>query len=149
MRRISLDTTEVRACAKCGTSQPPLYRHHKGFDSMLGVYNRSIGFQYYQYRDCVILCYGHHLEIHYIYQKTVDQWVDRSPRGAVRIRKVFIGICDQWLQGKIKTPRIPKTFALKFKTSLDEWEKSTDGRAERSRELDQRVYGVHQGKRES
>lgn len=128
MRLASLDTSEVRACAKCGATQPPLYRHHKGFDSMLGWYNKGIRFRYYDYLDCVTLCFQHHLEIHFIYQRYTDRWVNRTPRGALSFRHQLIKVCDSWLEGKIATPKIPKTFSVRFQTSLDEWEKVRDAR---------------------
>jgi hypothetical protein len=124
MRSVSIDLSQVRYCAKCGSLTPPLCRHHKGFDSLVGIYNIGINRAYDKFRDCVDLCLDCHATIHFIYEPYVEQWVNRTPRGAAHFRKVLIGVCDKWLAEKIPTPKIPKSYLQKFRESFKEWQRS-------------------------
>lgn len=115
-----IDTREVRFCAKCKTIEPPLYRHHKGNDGLLSRYHGGIAKRYIQWLDCVDLCFECHLTVHWVYEiKLLSHWVNHTPRGATSIRKRFIELCDNWLEGKIETVPVPDWFRKKFIASRD------------------------------
>lgn len=124
-RRITVDMTQAfeTECNKCHKRRS-IYRHHKGMDSFLGYYNRAIGYRYYKWLDCVRLCEDCHCEIHFIYERYVANWVNRTPRGATRFRAVLIGVCDDWLAGRVKSPTIPKVYRKRFHKSLLDWQRS-------------------------
>lgn len=120
-RMVHVDTTADRTtCRKCG-KKGHVYRHHKGFDSFTGQYNKGIGVNYSRYLDCVAICEDCHCEIHFIYEPYVDAWHMRTPRGASAFRKKLIGICDDWLAGLIKSPSVPKSYRKNFHKGLVLW----------------------------
>lgn len=123
-RRITVDTSEAfeTECNKCH-QRKSIYRHHKGFDSLTGLYNKAIGYRYYKWLDCVRLCEDCHCEIHFIYERYVKNWVNRTAKGAKQFRDVLIGVCDDWLAGRIKSPTVPKAFRKQFHQSLLAWRK--------------------------
>lgn len=123
MRLIHVDTTEARECKnpRCSRTETRLNRHHKGYDSLVGRYNIGIGTRYASFQDCVDLCLECHAIIHYIYEPYVAQWVNRSPNGAKHFRKVLIKVCDDWLAGKLKTPKVPKRYIREFRENYEEW----------------------------
>jgi len=124
-RRVTVDTSQAweTECNKCH-KRKPIYRHHKGFDSFLGHYNKGIGRNYLKWLDCVRLCEDCHCEIHFIYERYTDNWVNRSPRGATIFRAVLIGVCDDWLAGRIRPPSVPKVYRKRFHQSLLDWQRS-------------------------
>lgn len=130
----------MRRCRKCNRADGPIDRHHKGYDSLTGRYNKSIGFRYHEFLDCVELCVECHCEIHLVYQPYVDKWINRSPKGAAKFRKKLIEVCDQWLAGKIKSPTIPPLHLAQWKAQRELFLKERNARGtEGGRELDQRI----------
>jgi hypothetical protein len=125
-RSVQVDMSQVKSCAKCHRSDVPVYRHHKGYDSLLGEFNRGIATNYGRYLDCVPLCFDHHCEIHFIYVRYTENWVNHTASGARIFRRILIGVCDDWLAGKIPTPSIPKAFVREFKRSLAKWERNRE-----------------------
>lgn len=126
-RRVTVDTRDAwptrQPCAKCGQIKETTYRHHKGYDSYVGQWNKGIAFNYYKWLDCVPLCFNCHCTIHFIYNRYCQNWVNHTARGAVLFRKVLIGVCDDWLAGRIPTPSVPKAFKQEFARSLKKWER--------------------------
>lgn len=125
-RIVTVDTKGAKCCTKCGVpSSPktPITRHHKGFDSLMGKYNRGIARGYMAFRDCVDLCLDCHCTIHYIYEGylATDKWINRSPAGARLMRDTLIGVCDRWLKGAIATPKVTKAYKKQFLASWEEW----------------------------
>lgn len=129
-RRVTVDTTQARKiCRKqgCGVwsnEKHPIYRHHMGCDSYVGIWNRGILYNYGKYLDCVELCEEHHCEIHYIYEPYLAQWVNRTPEGAKVMRTKLIEVCNKWLVGTIPSPKVPKAYSDKFHRKLLEWQKT-------------------------
>lgn len=126
MRIVQLDTSETRGCLnpRCSHNEYRLNRHHKGYDSLVGRYNIGIGRAYEHFKDCVDLCLECHAIIHFIYEPYVHRWVNRTPRGAAHMRKVFIKVCDDWLSGKLKTPKVPKRYIREFIKGYEEWQRT-------------------------
>lgn len=131
MPKLEVATDEIFACEKCGTTAPPICRHHKGNDAYLARWNQGIRGNYRRYLDCCRLCHDCHRDIHWIYYVKITKfWVDRTPRGARNIRARCIRLCDRWLAGKtIKVPKMTKEFRLNF----DRWltERDMNGAASR------------------
>jgi len=111
--------SESPICRKCG--KLPAFRHHKGNDGFFGQYNKSILRNYQKFLDSVRLCFDCHCIIHYIYDTRMALWMNRTPQGATQARGVCISVCDDWLAGKIPTPKVPKKYIAEFKRSFDEW----------------------------
>jgi len=122
-RKARLDTTNLRECTKCHRSDKPVFRHHKGFDSLTGLHNKSIIMSYHKYLDCTLLCEDCHCEIHFIYERYVKNWINRTAHGARQFRVVLIGVCDDWLAGRVKTPSIPAVYRKRFHQSLLDWQR--------------------------
>jgi hypothetical protein len=123
-RIVSVDTKDAKCCAKCGvpsSTRTPITRHHKGYDSLMGQYNRGIAKGYMAFRDCVNLCLDCHCTIHYIYEPYLTKWLNHSAAGARLMRTTLIGICDRWLKGAIATPKVPKTYKRQFLASWEVW----------------------------
>lgn len=121
MTRLTVKTSDVWGCRKCGRNVET-FRHHKGNDGLLKLYNKRIARQYYDYLDCVRLCQDCHCEIHYLYDKLILRyWLDKTPRGANTIRKRCIKLADRWLAGDVEAPEIPEEFKQGFSESLEEW----------------------------
>lgn len=138
---MKVDTTGIRYCAKCGSTAPPLFRHHKGCDGLLGRYNRGIAANYHRWLDCILLCLEHHCEIHYIYNKQVlNKWLNRTPSGARRIRRHLIKVCDKWLEGKMKPVEVPAEYRAEFEDRFETW-KEYDHK--RGRQLASGVPRIH------
>jgi hypothetical protein len=123
-RTVQVNTEETKACAKCGRSNIPVYRHHAGNDGFLGRFNKAIRFGYNRWLDCVPLCFDHHMEIHYLYDQRLRNWLNHTPLGARAMRATLIGVCQDWLAGKIKSPQIPKAYRRQFERSLAEWKEA-------------------------
>src|SRR5256885_15841854 len=128
-RRVTVDTTQARQCKKCTASDKPVYRHHKGFDSYVGLWNKRILFSYYLWLNCVPLCEDCHCAIHYLYEPYLTKWKNRTPKGAKTFREKLIAICDEWLLGKRPSPRVPKEYREAFHQSLLDWQKGRGKRA--------------------
>lgn len=126
-RRVTVDTTEARKlCRKCdkwSSKKHPIYRHHMGCDSYVGIWNKGILYNYRKWLDCVDLCEDCHCEIHFIYEPYIGNWINRTARGAVVMRAKLIEVCREWLAGKIKTPKIPAGYKKDFHRSLLAWQK--------------------------
>lgn len=122
LRTAQVSTADVeKSCAKCHTAVPPIFRHHKGCDGYLGHFNKGILGNYKKYLDCVHLCFECHCTVHYIYERWLQNWVNRTPLGAKKMRKILIGVCDDWLAGRIKTPQVPTAYKTNFRRSHAEW----------------------------
>lgn len=128
-RKVTVDTSQVQACAKDPSHKGPFFRHHKGFDSFTGLWNKGILFHYHEYRDCVRLCEDCHCEIHWIYEPYVEKWFNHTAAGAVTFRKRLIEICGEWLSGKIKSQSVPKAYRRQFHSSLKKWQRAKGKRA--------------------
>lgn len=120
--KLTIDTTLARHCAKCDTNEPPLFRHHKGCDGLLGQFNKGIVGNYQKWLECVDLCMKHHCEIHYLYNVTfLDHWINRSPQGARAVRKKLVALCNRWLAGKVKVPTLPNYYLREFAAGFESW----------------------------
>ena len=124
MPRITIDTTEVRHCHGCGARPPTkLYRHHKGCDKLIGMYNRKVAKNYKKYLHCVDLCDPCHMKIHWWLKLKLLGFTRITTRTAKRIRKQLIALCDEWLKKPAtERPLPPPDFVAHWKTQLEAWE---------------------------
>ena len=97
--RLRIDLTEVPHCSKCKTSKVVISRHHMGYDSYLGIYNRRIARDYDKFLDCTPLCDECHMEIHWIYIPIVKDWKVWTFAGVAVLRAKLIEVCLAWLNG--------------------------------------------------
>ena len=123
-RVVQVDTTQTKGCKSCGRSDTPIYRHHKGFDSLTGQWNKAILYAYGEYKDCVDLCFDCNCEIHFIYEPYIEKWFNHTPQGARAFRAKLITVCDEWLSGKIPRKKVPKAYYRQFLHSLRKWQKA-------------------------
>ncbi len=126
-RKVSVDTSEMKQCAKCKVTNTYIYRHHKGNDGYLGWFNRGIARNYKRFLECVDLCFDCHCEIHFHYDTVYMRvWFAKNARGATRLRKTLIQYCNDWLVGKGKALTVPNKYKRQFAKSLKDWEKELD-----------------------
>lgn len=124
-RKVQIDTSNARACAKCGKSGLTLNRHHKGCDGYLGWFNIRIAVEYKKFLDCVDLCLGCHCEIHWLYEKHyLRVWVNKTSGGARKMRSQLISFCSGWLRGEVKKVKVPKKYRKDFTKSFEVWKQA-------------------------
>lgn len=127
MRSVAISTEDIRkVCEKCGTSAPPIFRHHKGCDGLLGRFSKNILRRYHEWLDCVYLCMDCHCAIHFIYERWFKNWMNYTPGGANKLRGILIGVCDDWLADRLKTPTVPKKYQREFRKSHAIWLKKVE-----------------------
>ena len=114
MTRIMIDQSAL-LCAKCGQKKP-LVRHHLGNDRFLGIWNKRIWKQYYEYNDCVKICDECHMKVHWVYKSQVDAifFHKLTPRGASGLRRRFIKLGKLWLAGAYDPVKVDPVFKLKW-----------------------------------
>lgn len=120
--RLKIDLSEAKPtiCTKC-KKKKQLFRHHKGNDGFLRLYNRQLYLDYFKYIDCVPLCNRCHMVIHFIYQPVVQNWGNFGSKGVLKLRLKLIDLCDLWLDGKIPNPEVTRIFKNQWQKSFKDW----------------------------
>lgn len=123
--RVTIDTTAARGCVIKGCrSTSTVYRHHKGCDHLIGMYNALIRLQYAEFRDCCDVCDKHHMWIHFNYRRIIKGWTDWSPQGALRLRAKLIAKCDRLISGEDKLNKPTKQFVQYWRRRRRKWLKA-------------------------
>lgn len=120
-RTYNLTTVSIRVCAKCGTRDGRIHRHHKGHEYLWArLLPSRYASRYIQFlsEDVVFLCDTNkcHLKIHKLYQpRLVELWPLLEKQNgrityeqAERFRLKLVRCCVNWLKRKKKVKRVIK-----------------------------------------
>lgn len=110
---LNLTSVRVRVCAKCGTIEGRIHRHHKGHEYLFArLLPSKYASRYVQFldKDIVLLCDTNkcHLKIHKLYQpRLAELWPLLEKQDgrityeqAERFRLKLIRCCNKWLKEK-------------------------------------------------
>lgn len=116
VKTYNLTSVNVRVCAKCGTREGRIHRHHKGHEYLWArLLPSKYASRYIQFlpEDVVLLCDKNkcHLKIHKLYgPRLAELWpLLEKQNGRItyeqseRFRLKLIRCCDNWLKYKKKS----------------------------------------------
>lgn len=109
----NLTKVKIRVCAKCGTHEGLIHRHHKGHEFLWArLLPKEYARRYVEFRktDIVFLCEKNkcHLKIHKLYEPRLHElWPLLASQDGVithkqaeRFRQKLVRCCNNWLRRK-------------------------------------------------
>src|SRR3990167_139920 len=108
-----------RQCAKCGTADGKIHRHHKGHEYLLALFKPSHWAPIYilfRDEDCIELCEDCHSNCHAIYAMitygVIDRmWHDLSIRETYILRGMFLECFDVFMRDTEPIYDVPFAFS--------------------------------------